>query len=398
MARRIVLINQFYPPDQAPTGLYLHDLGRALARRGHVVVALCSRGAYAGPGDYRRSDRIDGVRVRRVATMGASRRNLVGKAIASAAFWLGAAIDLATHARRADLVVVLSTPPWIGLMVAWVCRWAGTKRMHWIMDLYPDALTANASRPAAPCLGRLTRRELAGARGVIVPGSRMARRVRAYLAGPGPVILPLWSRVAAPTDAEAAAERVRKGWDGADLVLLYSGNLGRGHPVEDILSAAAAAGSDGPRWAFAGDGPRRAEVESFIRSNPGCRVELSASVPEPRLPAHLGAADVLIATLDDAWTGIIVPSKLQGMFAVGRPVILLGGEGSEAADWIRSSGGGWVIARGDLAGLQAAVAQAADARVRRERGAAAAAFARSRFSSRNIDRMVRCIDAGTRAV
>ncbi len=45
---RILLLNQFYPPDVAATGQLLGDVAAALAQRGHEVHVLCSRGAYGG--------------------------------------------------------------------------------------------------------------------------------------------------------------------------------------------------------------------------------------------------------------------------------------------------------------------------------------------------------------
>ena len=43
---RFLLLNQFYPPDVAPTGRYLHNLARELVARGHGVDVLCSRARY----------------------------------------------------------------------------------------------------------------------------------------------------------------------------------------------------------------------------------------------------------------------------------------------------------------------------------------------------------------
>ena len=45
---QILLLNQFYPPDVAPTGQVLHDLARVLVGRGHQVRVVCSRRSYDG--------------------------------------------------------------------------------------------------------------------------------------------------------------------------------------------------------------------------------------------------------------------------------------------------------------------------------------------------------------
>ena len=43
---RVTLVNQFYPPDLAPTGRLLEDVADELAARGHEVRVVCSRAAY----------------------------------------------------------------------------------------------------------------------------------------------------------------------------------------------------------------------------------------------------------------------------------------------------------------------------------------------------------------
>ena len=60
---QIALVNQFYPPDVAPTGHYLHDLARALVERVERVVVLASRRGYGGGGDYPPHELLDGVEV-----------------------------------------------------------------------------------------------------------------------------------------------------------------------------------------------------------------------------------------------------------------------------------------------------------------------------------------------
>lgn len=396
-ALRLLLVNQFFPPDMAPTGQHLHGIARCLVARGHHVEVLCSRRSYDGGGEYAAEEILDGVRVRRVSSFGFGRRG-AGRAADYLSFHLAAATRAVRSADRYDLTLCLTTPPYVGWLVPRALGRKGGVRADWVMDLYPDVLTAHgglrAGGAADRVLRRLTRSQMRGSSLVLTLGSRMQEKVRAY-AGDGARLecVPLWtSFLDAGRDAEAVASwRRLRGWGPDDLVLLYSGNMGLGHRLEEFLKAArrraapsgadsaARARDDEAVWAFAGGGPRRSEVERFAVENPRARVQLLPYVSQEELPGSLAAADVHLVSLRSPWQGLIVPSKLQAAFGLGRPVIFLGPRDSEPADWLAASGGGWHVAEGDVDGMLQAVAAASDPIERRRRGEAGYAFARSHF-------------------
>jgi glycosyltransferase involved in cell wall biosynthesis len=188
--------------------------------------------------------------------------------------------------------------------------------------------------------------------------------------------------------------RAERGWPADDAVFLYSGNLGRGHTLDEFLEAARVLGARGPRWAFCGGGERAGEVAAFRRRQPEARVQSFPYVAPPQLAATLAAGDVHLVSLRGAWQGLIVPSKVQAAFSAGRPVLMVGGGDNEAAQWIAESGGGWRVGEGDVDGLLAAVEQARDAAERARRGQAALRYARERFDpARNCARVADLLES-----
>lgn len=387
---RCILINQFHPPAVAPTGQVMADLARTLAARGHEVVVLCAAAGYDdGSAAPLCREMVDGYTVIRLGIVGGSRRHALARVAGYASFFVRVAVWLATRSHRDDVIVPLTTPPFLGLVVqATAAR--GARLVHWIMDLYPDVLAAHgaccAGSPAYRVLAWLARRQWRHARLVLALGPVMERRLRRHL---GPATASAWVPLWGDASLEpVAGEAVRAG---GELRLLYSGNLGLGHRSCEFLAVAATAPDT--RWIFAGGGARRREVEAFVRACPRAPVELAGYVPLARLRDHLCAADVHLASLDPAWQGCMVPSKLPSSFRVGRPVIFVGGEDNEVAMWIRASGGGWVVGCDDPAGLRAAVEAARDPAERHRRGQAALAFAREHFDrERNCRRLAELVE------
>ncbi len=209
--------------------------------------------------------------------------------------------------------------------------------------------------------------------------------------------IPLWSDpdLAPLPPKEVNSLRDERRWNTTDVVFLYSGNMGLGHRFIEFLEAARRLGPSGPRWVFSGGGKRRRELETFAKANPPARIEFLDYVPQRRLRAHLCAADVHLASLDSAWQGLIVPSKIQASFAVARPVLFVGGRDCETAAWIQESGGGWIVDQEDLDGLLKAIEQALNSGERQRRGQAALVFARKHFQmSENCARIAELLEGG----
>jgi colanic acid biosynthesis glycosyl transferase WcaI len=388
---RFLLLNQFYPPDPAPTGLYLQDLAQVLVERGHEVKVLCSRRSYDGRHAYPKHVIEKGVEVYRLAATGFGRKGFVGKVCDYASFCMSLGAALLFDSRRPDLILSLTTPPYLGMFGKIAAKRHQCRHANWIMDLYPDVMFAHGMAEKSGLvyrvLERLTRFQLRGTQAVVALGPVMARCSARYLSDDSRVEwLPLWSDAGlAPwPDGETVPLRGERGWKPDELVLLYSGNMGLGHRFTEFLEAARRLGKVGPRWVFCGGGKRRAEIEEFAKANGDSRIELLDYAPRARVREHLSAADVHLMSMDEAWQGLMVPSKLQASFAVGRPVIYVGGRNCETASWIQESGGGWVIEQQDVKGLLEAIRCAQDPVERRQRGAAARDFAKQHFDKASL--------------
>ena len=382
----ILLLNQYYPPDVAPTGRYLHDLARRLVARGHRVTVLASRTAYNGDRQYAARETIDGVDVQRVGGLNLGRRHLLLKAVDYAWFLAQLAIRLRRLRPVPDFILCLTTPPFVGALVR-ACKRRTTRYGHWIMDLYPDVLYAHGMlRPARWPARRLTglaRYAIGGGVFAVGLGDDMAARMQPYAGASHVEALPLWPLDTAAPDANAVqALRRERGWQDQDLVMMYSGNMGRGHRFGEFLAAAQSTAADpAMRWVFAGGGMRRAEVEQFAATHPEAGLELQPYVDDDQLATHLLSADVHLMSLDKRWEGCMIPSKVQAICHLGRPILFVGGSNNSPAQWIEQYEAGWVVDQDDTAGIQAALDCARDPAERARRGANAQRLAQEQFDA-----------------
>jgi glycosyltransferase involved in cell wall biosynthesis len=70
-------------------------------------------------------------------------------------------------------------------------------------------------------------------------------------------------------------------------------------------------------------------------------------------------ADAHLISMRPEMTGIVVPGKLYGVMAAGRPSVFVGPPHCESADTIRAAGCGVTVDRGDVDGVVAALTRLA---------------------------------------
>lgn len=387
----IVLVNQYFPPDEAPTGLMLEAVAHDLADLGHQVTVVCAAGGYANTGttapDLSSSREEGNLRIIRLRATGFGRGTFIGKLSDYLSFYLGVAWTLASMRQKPDRIVALTTPPYLSVLARVFSAIRNADHAHWIMDLYPDVMIAHGMirerSLVAWFLKAMARFGFGGGRCamVLTLGPDMMERTRPYHSPrTRSEWVPLWGTAEESTNPYEF-QRQARGNGNHPVVMMYSGNMGLGHRFSEFLEAAAFSGTDF-RWRFNGAGKRRVEIEDFAAKHPGVPIELGPYVSRSELAAHLSSADVHLASLDPSWDGTMVPSKLQGIFAIGRPVLFIGSASCSMGQWIQQSGGGWVVEPGDLTGLRLALEEARDPRIRESKGEAARVFAFWYFNRR----------------
>lgn len=388
-AMRVLMLNQVFYPDVAATAQHGHDLARSLVAAGHQVTAVASRSLYgdvAAP--LPASETIDGIRIERVGRNWFGKRNLVGRLVDFGVFYLAAAVK-SVQVGRHDVVIAFSTPPLIA-GVGWLAtRVRGGKLVYWSMDLYPDVAVAGGlvreRSPLVRLMCALDTMVMRSSSAVVALGRCMRERILARSVAPEKVhVIPVWGEEAAPVDA-ASDNAFRREWGIRDdqFLVMYSGNFGFGHDVQTFLAAAERlVADDRIRFAFVGGGVRRAEVEAHVRDRSLANCTLAPYQPRERLAELLAAGDAHLITMLPSFAGVMVPSKLYGVLAAGRPAIFVGPPTAEAALTVNELGCGVVVPPGDVDGLVRTIVELAGDRPRclamaeAGRGGAATRFGR----------------------
>ena len=366
---RICFFNRSYHPDQGATGQLLTDLAEDLARDGrHEVWVVAGppllRSAPLGPAavpasrrrfPFGREER-NGVRILRA--WGTALRP--GRFAARAANYLsffGSSCLAGFAVPRPDVVVALTDPPIIGLAALACARRTGARFVYLCQDVFPEVarlLGDFRSERVDRLLERVTRRLIARADRVVAVGETMRDRLVAGKdADPGRIaVIHNWADCAAIVPGPK-----RNPWSLAHglaepFVVMHSGNIGLSQDL-DVLIDAAARLSAYPDIvvAIVGDGVKRADLEARVSRRGLANVRFLPYQPRERLAQSFASADVFVVSLARGLAGYIVPSKLYGILASGRPYVAAVEEASEVAAITRRHRSGLLAEPGDAEGL-----------------------------------------------
>lgn len=346
-------MNQFYWPDVAATAQLLTDLAEALARRGHEVHVVCSRGGYGGESVRLPREEIrNGVHIHRAAATGLGRKRILHRLCDYATFY-ASALQRSLVLPRADVCVALTTPPFVASIGALYKRVRRTPLVLWAMDLYPDIAAAmgvlrplsvehHVLRAVASWVYQQTDR-------VISLGYDMTERLRRTgVRSDRIATIPSWSpgEAVAPFPDSQTPFRARHGING-HFVVMYSGNMGVVHEFPTILSAAQRLKDrDDVLFVFVGGGAQKRPLVDEVRRAGLPNVRFCPYQPLDSLSESLGAADLHVISMKPNIEGMLVPSKLYGILAAGRPSMLIGPANNEVARTLRESRSGWVVRPG----------------------------------------------------
>jgi colanic acid biosynthesis glycosyl transferase WcaI len=334
---KILVLNLYYPPDTSATAKMAAAFVEPLAAK-HDVTLICGRPSY-DPAERRswrlsQTERLGGVTVVRVGSTDYPRTQMARRVLNYLSY-VALSVPQALLVR-CDVVLAMTDPPFEGIVGAFVAMLKRKPLVYNIRDLYPD-MALGGSIVAPGLLARvwesLHRWALRRATRVIVLGEDMKARIvakgvdakRVAIVRDGAeMIAP--DAAAPPRIDEEVTDAIRSGFR---FVLLHAGNLGFYGAWETLLAAARELEGDGVGLVFVGDGAQRARLEMAAAG--ATNVRFLPFFPADKIASVLAAGDVHVVTIKRGLEGVVVPSKMYGILAAGRPIVAVAPRQTDAA-------------------------------------------------------------------
>lgn len=347
---KILIYSCHYAPEPIGIGKFTGETAGWLAAQGHDVRVICAPPHYPyrqvaqghSANAYRRA-MADGVDVLRCPLWISRRQSGTGRVLQYLSFSFFSAPPAIWWGLTWRPDVFLTVVPPISAAPAAIIGAALGGAPGWlhVQDFDIDAafeLNLLKSDAIRAMLLRVERwlMSCSGVVSSITP--RMLDRLRAKRVKAELVQFPNWADLQAihPLAGDNPL-RAELGIAEKDFVALYSGNLGEKQGVDTLIDVARLL-SDQPRIriVIGGDGAGRARLAS--RAQGLSNVQLIELQPLSRLNELLNLADVHLLPQKASVADLVMPSKLGGMLASGKPVVAGAAEGTQLAHEVADCG------------------------------------------------------------
>jgi glycosyltransferase involved in cell wall biosynthesis len=344
MRPRLLVLNQYYWPGREATANLLTELCEALAETYEVTVVA---GAAEGqPADSLRN----GVRIIRVNSTAYDRAALWRRA-SNYLTYVVAALREALRLERPNVVMCLTDPPFIGAVAAIVARRYRAPLVMSAQDVFPE-IAVKLGRLKNPfvvwALRVLVNYSLQHADRLVVIGDTMKRRVIAKGVREDRIrVISNWG------DAERVTPQPRDNpWAeehglAEKFVVMHFGNVGHAQDLDTLIRATTLLRDvDDLVVTIIGVGARLEELRRLAEILEADKVRFLPWQEYENRAEPISAADVHVVGLARGLAGYIVPSRMWGVLAAGRPVIAAAEDESETAEVVRATGCGVVVPPG----------------------------------------------------
>jgi putative colanic acid biosynthesis glycosyltransferase WcaI len=361
---RLLVFNQYYWPGVEATANLLADLCGALASDFDVTVVTGL--LYDVPTEPGRTVH-EGVEIVRVHSTSYERRRLLRRSV-NYLTYLVQSVRAGLAEQRPDVVLCMTDPPIVANVALLVARRFRVPLVVISQDVFPE-VAVELRRLESPLLigllSGLISFYLRRADRVVAIGETMRDRLEQKGADPARLrVIPNW----VDTDAIQPLPRdnpwSREHGLSDRFVVMHSGNVGHAQNLDALVRATTFLRDlDRLSVMIIGHGARQTELVALARLLEADKIAFLPYQPRPILSESLSAASVHVVGLARGLAGYVVPSRLYGILAAGRPVIVAADLDSETAQVVQRVGCGVVIPPGRPELLAGAIRDAYEGRL-----------------------------------
>jgi colanic acid biosynthesis glycosyl transferase WcaI len=355
-----VVVSCVFPPEPIVSAKTSYDIAAELVRNGHSVTVITSfpnrPGGRLLPG-YRRKlfDRTifhPEIKLIRCASYISDDSSMFSRLFENISFGLTSAAAL-LRVRKPDVIYANTWPIFATLLIVLISTMRRIPLVINVQDVYPESMVSQ-KRIAENSIIVVWLRKIdcfiaRHSKAVIVITeyfaniyikSRNVLSTRLF-------VVPNWidtESIRTIERRELSKYRLTHGILAENVLFVYGGNIGFASGIDTVVQSFMLLEENSPaRLIVAGEGTQLKECKKIVDDAKNTCITFHSPWMQTETEQVLQAAQILILPTRGRQSFSSVPSKLLSYWASARPVLAMALQGSELANMIEISGGGWVI-------------------------------------------------------
>ncbi|MBI6103414.1 glycosyltransferase family 4 protein [Clostridium perfringens] len=343
--KKLLIYAHYYYPDVASTGQILAELSEGMLDAFDITV-ICVVPSYSGKikEKYKKNriykEAYNGVNLIRVRVPEFDKKNKISRIKNLLAYFMNSIIAT-IKLDKFDYIYSISQPPILGGTLGVIGKFLkGGKFIYNIQDFNPEQTMAVGYSKNKLILNLamfLDKWNCKKSDKVIVVGRDMQETLNERFKNkkvPNNVFINNWidEKEVYPIVSHEEIDNFKCKYELNDkFIIMYSGNIGLYYDLENIIKVIGKfKDREDVVFAFVGDGSVKEKIEKYSIENNLNNVKFIPYQPKEKLKYSLNSADVHWVVNAKGIKGVSVPSKLYGVMAVGKPVLGVLDNGSEA--------------------------------------------------------------------
>jgi len=347
---KIWIVSEFYEsPNDTVGGYYVKGLAEKLAVTEKTEVVIPGRKSDPA------SENTNNITVSYIHQFRFNRRNLVIRTIAQLIMSFQFFFFLYPRINRNDLIISFTHPPFMIFISSFLKNLKHTKTIIINYDLFPDILIGTGASKRNFIYKTVLRKfdkAYNNADTIISLGKDMTRLLEGKVRNVNTKIhtIPNWADVEniyyQPKEENAI---ITKYGLESRIVLSYAGTIGRCQGLDRLLNLIGSINyNDKIHFLFFGKGIAVDSFQKQILLNRNRKmITYAGFIVTSDRKIIINACDIAIVSLPDSMIGINFPSKTYNILASGHPILFVGKEDFELAEFITFYDIGWICSSSD---------------------------------------------------
>jgi glycosyltransferase involved in cell wall biosynthesis len=345
---RYWIVSELFYPEEVSTGYVMTRIAEKINETESVGV-ICGPSGYQSRALQAKYELSESILLKRVNVPRFNKNSLFLRILGFILLTSGIAIKILVHVKRGDKLVLVTNPPTLLPVTAFLKMLKGFQFVIIVHDVFPENAVASGMITKKSTLYKLLLAifnwSYSVADRLVVVGSDMKELFNEKVGTKKHIsVITNW---ADHTDIFPKEDsRFKKNYRSESknkILIQFAGNIGRVQGLEQLFRLLGKVQNQSWYLVLIGDGAQKELLEKIVEEYKITNIQFLSSRPRDEQNEFLNACDLGLVTLSSGMFGLGVPSKVYNIFSAGKPILYIGDRNSEISRYIHENNVGWAF-------------------------------------------------------